>query len=83
MVLLKNIVRNGNLISCDYYPEAKSCVGYICVDISTEKMMEHRPSDFEGCLLFKDESYAWHARNKLLEICERKPLPKEAKVMWY
>ena len=23
MVILKNIEKNGNLISCDYYPEAK------------------------------------------------------------
>jgi hypothetical protein len=83
MVVLKNISRDGNLISCDYYPEAEECIGHICIDISTQEIVEHKPSNFEGRLLFKDKSYAWHARNKLIEISNEIPLPTQAKVLWY
>ena len=78
MVCIRNIKKNGNLISCDYYPENKNLSGNIVVDIRNKEIIEHT-------LYSEEESYSYPnmARVKLLEFANKDIFPSEAFCFWY
>lgn len=81
MVKLKNIKRNGKIISCDYYPESTDLKGYIAVDIDKKTFIDYVESTFDGG--FAPATYARYAKMRLLDIADDNPLPKETVAMWY
>ncbi|MBP3307960.1 MAG: hypothetical protein J6L90_00815 [Clostridia bacterium] len=83
MVILKSIKLNNDIISCDYFPEGGEKGGYIAVDINTHQIVEHRPSCFEGRLFFKEETYASHAIDRLIELSKESVIKEASAVMWY
>ena len=83
MVIVKNIKKDNNIISCDYVPEDSEYVGHIVVNLESEDIIEHKNSGFPGVLFFKDDAYALHAKTKLLEISDNKVFDEPVTVMWY
>ncbi len=79
MVRLKNIKREGNIISADYYPESTNERGFVAVDINTLEMVE--------CIeTSEDEVLGWYyhfTKVALIEMCNDEKPPKERTVMWY
>ena len=78
MVKLKNIKRINNSISCDYRAEDDADFGYIKVDLNSREFIEHIP-----CKRISANTYAMHAKRKLIELANENPLPTDSIVMWY
>ena len=78
MITLKNIKREGNIISADYYIEDDPGRGYIEVDFATEKtVFLQAPPGWENY------SCASHARRALIRLSKVEKLPEIKKVLWY
>lgn len=74
MVLLKNIRRENNNISADYYPEGNSPKGFMKLQIATGSILEHdNASGFAAA----------HVRTELQRLAKAKSIPSEKTVMWY
>ncbi len=81
MVKINNIVKNGDTIECDYYPEGKNKKGHVVVSLITEDYVE-----LDIVPEFEHEhykSYAAHAAHRLLEIAKLDNIPAETVVYWY
>ncbi len=81
MVVISNIIRNGNIMSCDYYPEDKGKKGHVSVSLKTEEIIDVQiVPEFES----EDyKKYAWKACEGMIELSEKDVLPKKHIVMWY
>lgn len=71
MIHLKNIVREGNIIRCDYYAENGTERFYIVLNYVTGEIIE------------KTGRYSQHAKSKLMRLSKLDSLPPEAKEIWY
>lgn len=78
MVCIRNLKKNGNLLSCDYYPENKDIAGNIIVDIKTKLTVKHTIYSEQEFL-----TYSIMAKKRLLEFSETNELPNEAFCYWY
>lgn len=81
MVYLENIVRNGDLISCDYYREVdyknKETINpFKMVYNFVTDTIEHLSEDHVS-------GYAYHAKQKLSRLARMEEIPSSAKEMWY
>ncbi len=81
MVVLKNIKQQGNVLSCNYYPESNDDEkGYIEMNIDNGELLK---IDYSPCKYWK-AGYVAHARDGLLKIAQSgKPIPEKYTVMWY
>ena len=78
MVCIRNIKKNGNLLSCDYYPENKSLGGHIVVDINSKEIIEHNSASEQELY-----TYPNMARVRLLQFADKDEFPSEAFCCWY
>lgn len=76
MVVLKNIVKNKDTISCDYYPEGKEPAGHIVVDISSGNIISHD----EAYITFW---YVPHTVKRLNKLAKEIVVPENDLIMWY
>ena len=79
MLKLKNISKNNNIISADYYPENSSEIGKICIDINSGEIMEKQLTTYDEIFPL----YFDHAVSYLKNISKLDNYPKEKLVMWY
>ena len=80
MLRLKEIKREGNLLSAIYDPEATGILGRVCINIHTKSP--------EDCVISKYENaeypdYYYHALKALRNIVNEDDIPAERLVMWY
>lgn len=53
MVIMKNIERNGNTISCDFFPCSSKTSGSLTLDLETEKIIASSlPEEIANCAKF-------------------------------
>jgi hypothetical protein len=76
MLRLKNIKKEGNVISALYSPENSGWWGKISIDFVTGKVLSCEWHDVYR------ESYVGHARQKLREMARTNDDRTEALVMW-
>lgn len=74
MVILKNIKKTKNDICADYYPNGKGPKGFMRIQLSNEKIVEHE--NVSSCA-------AVHVRNELKRLAKNENPPKEKTVLWY
>lgn len=80
MLRLKEIKREGNLLSATYDPEATGILGRVCINVNTQDPEDGLISKYE------DEEYPdyyFHALKALRKILNEDDIPKERLVMWY
>jgi len=78
MITLKNIKRENNIISADYYIEDEPGRGYIEVDFLTGKIVFlQAPPGYENF------SCASHAKRELMRLSKVEKLPERKVVLWY
>lgn len=78
MIVLRNIVKENDIIEADYYPENGKTFGHIKVDLKTEEVISCiRAEGYEA------GSGVAHALNALLKMSDLEEMPKEKTVMWY
>ena len=78
MLILRNIKREGNTISADYYPEGEAEFGHIEIDsISGEIVF------LQKAPIYMHSPFATHARYELMRLSNLKKLPEERTVLWY
>lgn len=81
MIVLKNIIKKGNIISADVHPNGSDEIRPIKINLQTKEVII--PKGGPNC------SYTYHAKINLLRLCdylERKlifELPTEKTVYWY
>ena len=79
MVRLEKIKRNNNTIEACFFPEDSKKAGFIAIDIISGKTIG--VTDAPG---YEDaSSYFHHARNRLLDLSQKKDIPEKCTVMWY
>lgn len=79
MVLLKNIKKINQIISCEYYPEGKCEKGVLKIDTNNNEVIE-----LERSLEDEDiDMYIRHAKLKLIELAGKKKIPEEYCCAWY
>ena len=78
MVKLKHIVKTNEKITCNYFPEDGTDVGYIEVNIETQTIEKHIPTKLIG-----DKTYAMHAKYRLIKLLKEDVIPETSTVMWY
>ncbi|MEG1981173.1 MAG: hypothetical protein RR073_01585 [Clostridia bacterium] len=79
MVTIKNIVRNGNIASCDFYPEDWETCGSIEVDLTSNEII-NKVYPLNGCL----ERYPFYAKRELVRVVTSgKKIPEKSINMWY
>lgn len=71
MIRLKNIVKNGNLIQCDYYVENEETKYRAVLNYAT------------GELVMATGPQTYHAKQKLMRLSKLDNPPKEAYEVWY
>ena len=79
MLKLKNINRNGNIISAEYDPENSGLLGSLSLDIKTGELLSSNISDFEGDMPI----YFHHALTGLRSLIIQELIPNEKLIMWY
>ena len=72
MVILKNIRKNNDTISADYYPEGKEPKGFMMLR-GNEAVEHNNASSFA----------ASHVKRELQRLAKTSNLPKEKTVLWY
>ena len=78
MLVLRNIKREGNIISADYYPEGEPEFGHIEIDsVSGEIVLLRRAKGYEY------STDGTHARKELMRLANLEELPEERTVLWY
>lgn len=81
MVKIKNIIRNGDTLSCDYYPECKDKKGHVTYSISKKEIVAVTiVPDFE---LPDYKPYAWHACVAMRKFVNKDKFPEEYTSTWY
>ena len=78
MVRVENVKIDGNIVTCDYYPENKQDKSTVKFDLNTEKIIEINrcPSDDWG-------AYVRHAINGTIERIKENDVPPVFCVAWY
>lgn len=79
MLRLKNIARNNDYISANYYPEDSEIAGFVSVDINSGEIFDSDTTSYDGYL----NAYLSHAARALSEMSKSDSLPSERLVMWY
>lgn len=74
MVILKNIKKDKDTISADYYPEGKGQKGHMMVRLDDEEIIQHEMSSMFA---------APHVRSELKRLAKMENPPKEKTVFWY
>ena len=75
MVILRNIVKNEDVIQCDYLHEDEAEVFKMVINFVTgETIMATDPSH---------GGYTYHAKEKLLRLAKLDNPPAQAREMWY
>lgn len=74
MVTLKNVKRDENSVSADYYPEGEEPKGFMRLDATTREVIEHERSGIMA---------PTHVRNLLNRMLDLDKYPEEATVFWY
>lgn len=74
MVVLKNINRDDNYISADYYPENNKAKGFMKINITNEEIVEHDCAS--NCA-------SAHVLRELRRLAKVNNLPKVKKLLWY
>ena len=74
MVVLKNIAKNKDSISADYYPEGKDVKGFMEISKVDGKTIRH---DVASAFV------ASHVKRELERLANIEEPPKEKKVYWY
>lgn len=80
MLRLKEIKKEGSLLSATYDPEATGILGHVCIDVNTQDPEDGVISKYE------DEEYPdyyYHAIKALRKIASENDIPEERLVMWY
>lgn len=79
MVRLKNIVRNGDAVTCDIIPEDSKAAGTLTVDLLKEDIAGYTlPPGYESCFC-----HVRHACRAIIQDVKAGNLPRERLVMWY
>ncbi|MFI3173348.1 MAG: hypothetical protein R3Y58_13420 [Eubacteriales bacterium] len=79
MVILKNIKKINNIISCDYYPEGQNDKGEMQVDMDKKIVIQTVKSKLDENVTM----YSRHVKRKLIELSEYEILPEEYRCVWY
>ena len=79
MVTLTNIVKNNELIECDYNPEDSDHLGHIIVFQNKKLPPKIKYSDYQ----YGKNTYANHVVRRLIELFDQETIPEKDIVMWY
>lgn len=79
MIRLEHLKKNKTVIECDVIPEDSIRSGHIAVDLESREVVEYiLPKGYEWC-----KNHINHAKNALLDISNKEPLPESKTIMWY
>lgn len=79
MVKLKNIKKNHDLISCDFFPEDAQNPGHIEYNIANDEVINcDYPEGYEWC-----DSHLSHAVDYLSSVANDDKMPESKLIMWY
>lgn len=79
MVKLKNIKKNHDLISCDFFPEDAKTPGNIVYDAAKDEIVScGYPEGYEWC-----DNHLSHAVDFLASVSKNDNLPEIKLIMWY
>lgn len=79
MLKLINVKRNDNIIEANYIPETSTEIGYIRMDLTSDKIIENHDTSFDECF----QSYLIQASYALKAIADKQPYKDEYVHMWY
>jgi hypothetical protein len=79
MVFLKNIIKSGDRISCDYSPENSAEIGFVEVDLGTRDFVKKVRTPFDN----DSDRYTSKVKFKLLDLAKLDEIPSESRVVWY
>lgn len=81
MVALRNITKNGNLVTCDYLPDGVDAGGIITVDATTYEIISYTEAKYDSS---NPSMYKQLARRKIRELLQSgNPLPERAAIAIY
>lgn len=79
MILLKNIKKDNETISCVAYPEDCTIGINMFVNMNSEELTHDvLPTEYDYC-----KAHMHMAKRKLINMAERNELTSECLVMWY
>lgn len=79
MLKLKNIVKNENTVTCDFYPEDSKTPGSLTYDIHNRTITYTLPKGYEWC-----RNHVAHAQFALREVAESDEDYKDSMICcWY
>jgi len=78
MLVLRNIKKDGNIISADYYPENEPEFGHIKIDFTSGEIVFLQKAP--RYTYFGDARHAWY---ELMRLAKLEEPPKEKTVLWY
>ena len=79
MIRLKNIVRDGDTVTCDIIPEDSKNAGTLTVDLQKEDIAAYSlPPGYDDCKI-----HIRHACTAIIQDIKAGKLPPKRLVMWY
>lgn len=79
MLRLRNIVKNDNQISANYYPEDSEVKGFVSIDTESGEILDSDITSYDEPF----NAYLSHAAQALNKMIALDSLPSEKLVMWY
>ncbi len=78
MVRIENIKINGNIVSCDYFPENKNEKGFVEYDIENDEIIKWKPTKENEW-----EAYVSHALHTIIKAIKNNSVKDVMYSHWY